>query len=346
MAVERTGMGLAERHVGTLHATVPAIVIALVVALLLAVAAALVVISRLSAGGESEFWKKVEHLERLRHDAPFDAVFIGHSIPLCAIDPDVVRESSGGLKTYNAALSTLFFGSARLWMAEFVVPNLRPKLVVLGLAGLEFNPHSTRMHFMEEYVRAQDARARWELGGLGERMRLLCTRPEVARYFVRRMLGRAAEPLPPPKDRSQLGPLGEERKHDERPLQTTERLHEALRDGIFTTYEFADSEVAKLRDFVAAMRAQGADVAVLRLVTMPNAVDYYPRGIADYDDAWARIRAVLDELDVALLEVDPSPFDESCFADVMHMNGRGKERYSRLVGAALAAHLGLARADR
>lgn len=307
----------------------------IVVVPVLAALAGLGVLTRISAAGESEFWKKVEHLKRLRDEPPFDAVFVGHSIPLCAIDPDEVAAASGGLRTYNASLSTLFFGSARLWMTRFVVPNLRPRYVVLGLAGFEFNPHSTRMQFMEQYISGQDARARWELGGWAVRGRLLCTRPDLVKYFLRRLAGRAAEPLPPPQDRSQLGPLGDERKHTDRTLFTTDRLHEALRDGIFTSYEFAESEVDKLRRFVIDVRTAGAEVIVAKLVTTPDAVDYYPNGEVDYVEAWDRIRSVLDSLSVAVLEVDASPFDESCFADVMHMNGRGKQRYSRLLGAAL-----------
>lgn len=312
-----------------------------VIALFFAVAAGLVLLTKISVAGESEFWKKVEHLSRLRGDAPYDAVFVGHSIPLCAIDPEVLTAS--GLKTYNASLSTLFFGAAQLWITRFVAPALQPKLVILGLAGLEFNPHSTRMQFMEQYMRAQDSRAQFQLAHPLRRVALLCTRPDLTRFLLRRLAGRAKEPLPPPQDRSVLGPLGDERKHNERTLLTTDRLHEALRDGIFTTYEFADSEVDKLRQFVGAVRAAGIDFAVLRLVTMPNAVDYYPNGLDDYDAAWSHIRAVLEELAVPLLEVDPSPFDESCFADVMHMNGRGKAMYSEQVGVALGAYFGLER---
>jgi len=342
MAGERTGL----RSVECPASTLPGLVWTIVIVLVVAVAGGLALLSRIPASGESEFWKKVDHLAQLRKDAPFDAVFVGHSIPLCALDPEEVGRASGGLKTYNASLSTMFLGGARMWMSEFVVPNLRPRYVVLGLLGAECNPHSTRVRFIEKYLTAQDARARFVLGGVLTRARLLCTRPELVRYLLRRLAGRASEPLPPPRDRSQLGPFGDERKHNDRQLHTTQQLHEALRDGIFTTYEFSEAELGKLREFVGAMRKLEAEVIVLRLVTMPNAVDYYPNGEADHLAAWSRIQAELDVLSVPLVEVDPSPFDETCFSDVMHMNGRGKQIYSRQIGEALAAHLGAEHSSR
>lgn len=317
---------------------------AVIVAVVL-VAAPLGLVTRLSIAGESEFWKKLDHLVQLRNKAPFDAVFVGHSIPLCAVDPELVRTASGGLLTYNASLSTLFFDSARLWMTRFVVPNLRPRLVVLGLAGFEFNPHSSRAKYMEQYIRAQDLRARFELGNPLQRVALLATRPALAKFVVRRVLGRAYEPVPPPSDRSVLGPYGDERKHNDRALLTTDRLHEALRDGIFTDYEFSESEVEKLREFVAGMRDAGCEVAVMSLVTTPEAINYYPNGADDYAASWRRVHAVLDDLGVDVIEVDPSPYDESCFSDVMHMNGRGKAIYSRQIAAALGARLDIERAS-
>jgi hypothetical protein len=321
-----------------LYTQCPLVWSALIIVIVALVVAVLAVVARVSLAGESEFWKKLAHLHQLQHDAPFDVVFVGHSIPLCAVDPEVVKAASGGLKSYNASLSTLFFTSAQLWMTKFVLPTLRPRLVVLGLAGLEFNPHSTRMKFMEQYMAAQDLRAQFELANAFKRLVLLCTHPELAKFTLRRLLGRAKEPVPPPADRSVLGPFGDERKHNERTLLTTDRLHEALRDGIFTSYEFAETEVDKLRTFVGAMREAGSEVAVMRLITMPNAVDYYPNGADDYAASWTRVRAVLADLGVSLIECDPSPYDETCFSDVMHMNGRGKTIYSQQLGEALAAH--------
>lgn len=314
-------------------------------ALVLAGLTGLVVLTRMSAAGEGEFWKKIEQLARLRKESPFDVVFTGHSIPFCAIDPEEVRQVSG-LKTYNASLSTLFFGAARVWMTRLVLPTLQPRYVVVGLAGVEFNPNSTRAQYIERYIEAQDARTRFELGGIATRVRLLATRPELVRYLLRRLAGRASEPLPPPEDRSRLGPLGDERKHDERTLRMTDRFHEALRDGIFNSYEFAESEVDQLRGLVHEVRAAGSEVIVLRLVMLPAVYEYFPNGEADYKDAWDRLHPVLDELAVPLLEIDPSPFDESCFSDIAHMNRKGKLRFSRDVGVALAARLGVEHASK
>ncbi len=249
-----------------------------------------------------------------------------------AADPALFSRLSGAKRpAFNAALNGAGARLLDLWTLGVVVPRLQPKLVVIGLSSRELNDNGIASSRAYHAVRrspggrsiASDLSPTERIQSMGER----------GLYLVRyRNLLRNPSKLtdqPDAKRRSAVGPLGALaalRLFDEATYRVTERFRNgfSLSLGGFT---MGGRELDALGHLVESLIAQRIRVVVVEMPVTDDTIAAHPRGADDYR-SFENVLGVLAR-STQLIDADAWFPGTAGFADPMHLNGTGREEFTR-----------------
>jgi hypothetical protein len=283
-----------------------------------------------------------------------DVVVFGASMADNGLDPAVMDTSLGRAgAAYNASLVGTSLESVALWATHFVVPKLRPRVVVLGMSPVELNPNVPNEQSSIEAFRDAPA-ARRSLGRetlLAKADRLLGDVSSLFRY--RKVLrtvtlwtaGRSNgakgaatvnDPALTPQGMSLTGrdtPYG---TFLGRPVSAQTRAGQYQGD-LFHHFTIGAEKTAALRQLVVDLRTEGARVVIVELPLTNDAVAYLPHGQGDLTATGEALRLVAGQTGSDYLATGVWP--TSLFADPGHLNGRGAEALTTQVMPLILAAL-------
>ena len=254
------------------------------------------------------------------------------------LDPIVMDSSLGRAgAAYNASLVGTSLESVALWATHFVVPDLRPRVVLLGLSPVELNPNVPNEQRSIKAFRDAPA-ARRSLGRetlLAKADRLLGDVSSLFRYrtVLRTVTSWTAGRSNGAKGAAMvndpaLTPQGMSLTGRDTPYGTFlgRRVSAQTRAGqyqgdLFHQFTVGADKTAALRQIVADLRTEGARVVIVELPLTNDAVAYLPHGQGDLTATGEALRLVAGQTGADYLATGVWP--TSLFADPGHLNGRG-----------------------
>lgn len=297
---------------------------------------------------------------------PTDVVFLGSSAMDAAIDPAVWGEASVAYpRAYNASLLGQPFDSMRRWAGEFVLPRTDPALVVVGVTPFDvpqIDILNTSRGVVEKLF--DDAMDRLDEGALARADRRIGESSAIVRH-------RASFRAPVQLYRATRDRLTGERKPKQDSLQpvrlldgttvarTAEVWEENLllpRGGVANYWGYTEpiplgfsfddpvqqqifrssrTTRTQLLGLQEVARTAGADVVFVIPPTLPEAYTPFTGSQAATDDAEQNIRDVAADLGVPVVDFSEVAYPEDHFADGVHLNRVGSERFSRELAAAV-----------
>lgn len=283
-----------------------------------------------------------------------DLVVAGSSKMLYGVDPNVLAERTG-LCAYNASIYRGVPLVTETWLRDVVLDALRPRYVVVGISPTEVNDNSPLTTRLAEYRAAKvfhasrPRRLHWWLGRWSYAIRYvwLLRRPRTLLALVREVLRRRdvwswRVPVEIP---GELGPNGQSLKFLDREYGHGPRMLALITEQV-TNFSNGGEQVGAYHRLPALCAEHGARLV---LAAMPAArqliEDTFEGGRAAWDAEWSRLREMVAGLGVPLVDVADGFEDHRWYADMVHLNGAGQAEFSRRLGDALVAELGL-RQDR
>jgi len=246
---------------------------------------------------------------------PYDVVLLGTSVTESAVDAAMVS-SALGVEVYDAALPFATQQSLLVWMNDFVVPEARPSLIVLGIpswgSGLE--PPSDDDLLLDGLLKVEEFRH---------------PRDPVTRLFRHSYLVRYRTEL------KELANLLEPRNQLLRNGSWTSRGNQTgydgrTFDGTGLQFETATpGEVSTVGRLVASARENGSDIAFLFEPSNcdPGGLCVTPEGADKNQQPYLELAR---EMAVPVIDL-PGPWPLSWHADPAHFNEEGTVNYTRLV---------------
>jgi hypothetical protein len=295
--------------------------------------------------------RKQDQMERLGR---CDLVFAGSSKMLYGVDPNVVAERTG-LRAYNASIYRGVPLVTEAWLRDVVLRTLRPRYVVVGISPTEINDNSPLVGRLEEYRAAKVfhagrvRRLHWWLGRLSYAIRYagLLRHPRGLLSLVRGVLRRRDVWTwrVPAEIPGELGPNGLSLKFLGRSYGHGPRMYALIRDQV-TNFSNGGEQAGAYHRLGPLCESYGARLVLAAMPAAQELIDdTFEGGRAAWDAEWARLRAMVADLGLPLVDVADGFEDHALFADMVHLNGAGQAEFSRRLGDALAAELGL-RQDR
>ncbi|MCA1822693.1 MAG: hypothetical protein ABR520_01665 [Mycobacteriales bacterium] len=329
--------------------------------LILATTAVVVVAAELTmraVGGIAEeplWWhdlftqRKEMQMRRLGRRGGVDIVVIGSSKMLFGVDPTVIAERTG-FTCFNASIYRGVPTVTEAWLADRVLPLLRPKVVVVGMSPTEVNDNSPLIGRLDEYRAARVFHLRRgqrvvravglhvflvRYAGLLVHPRKLLRlirqasrRPEVWRWRV------------PAEIPGVLGSGGDALDFLSRSYFNGPRMRELIRQQAGVNYDNGGVQSGAYRRMVALCAAYGAR---LLFAAMPASQEFLDDliegGRRTWQREWERLRALAQEAGTAVVDPAGEFEDHRYFADMVHMNGVGRAAYSAALADALMPQL-------
>ncbi|MDP3713011.1 MAG: hypothetical protein Q8R60_11085 [Mycobacteriales bacterium] len=293
--------------------------------------------------------RKEAQLRRLARNGPIDVIVIGTSMTLYGVDPDPLVRATG-LRCYNASIYRGVPSVSARWMTDVVLPVARPRLVLIEVAPLIVNDNSPLTSRLEEYLaapahrlsRGQRLRRRCEDRSYAVRHAGLVRRP---RAFARALRELARRPgllgwRVPLEVEGRLGPLGQGTDLLERSYRNGPKMRELIRQQAQTDFNDGGVQSGALREMARSSRARGAQVVYLMLPVPTEMLDeMFVGGRTNWIAMKEDLRRLAAEEQVPLMDVTDDFEDSSYYADMVHLNGRGRDAFSQRVAAALVQHL-------
>lgn len=281
--------------------------------------------------------KALQMERRARARMATDVVFVGPSTVFRGIHADLFeREDPRGRSAYNAGVNGGYPPVMRRWVTEEVVPRLRPRTVVYGLSSLDFHDRIFRGS-VDAYRTARATRK--GLLAAGERLvarlsrlikyRQLLQDPEEYPY-VRRALTGATEGRVERQVQA-LSPTGFRAKQ---PISRRERL--ATDRAILRGFDVGGRGTRHVEATVEHLRARGIEVVFVNMPVPDRFVALHPNGAADYRRFERHLARLARALHVELLQPPRSLKRGGLYADNVHLNERGAQRFTRWLAATLA----------
>lgn len=309
---------------------VPMVTLAILMAFLMVEGGVRMIASRLpvpSGWNQDETAVIVDRLETAAAaEGGADVAFLGSSVTSLGFEPDVLRRMTG-LRGFNAGLPGGSVMSVERWSAEFVFPNLRPRVAVIGLTSRDLNFAPGQRMYFERYLDSPARKRALGIESTVERAeRAIAARSDLVR--LRRYLrkpgtvikhlrtGRLEKPF--------IGPHGEPLFPEaNEPFQETEgQLHH----DVLVDYSM-DKTLPALTRLVSDLRARGTKVV---LVDMPVVEDiyvpYHARGRADFDSYRSALGRTAEDLGVPLIHPVGRWEADRWFLDSIHLNRAGARR--------------------
>lgn len=316
---------------------------AAVAAVVLAEAAARVAARRLPPPADWEL-PAVEVLLGQMGNVPEGGVaFVGASQAGTDFVPtEFLARSRAFRSAFNAWLVGAGMRTVDRWTREFVVPELQPTVVVVGVTSRELNDNLPEDTY-RKYRVSRAVVAQTDGSPVLERLRLRAERwSALIRLrdrlrspvgLVRALRDGGRAPTAEDPGIGELGVLADRVEQDfvAAPAHV-ERERRAL-----GRYRVGGVQTAALRNLIEELQADGIAVVVVGLPTYePVTVPMHPRGATDVSRYWSALSAISRDTGATLLDGrDAGPFTRADFADPEHLNGKGASRLTTWVAVEL-----------
>jgi hypothetical protein len=295
---------------------------------------------------------KVDQLKQWRAQHTEPAVVVaGASMADVGIDAGALAAATGsGRGGYNAALTGAVLPSLAVWTSRVIVPELRPRVVVLGLSPVELNPNLPNLAAgYDEFASADPVQRvigdetwlnrlnRWA-GDVSDlfRYRTVLRTPSDWGSGPERN-GKAGQDLDPAltsDGQSQF--FANRTMQDFGALFTSARArHDSIARGVFYRFTVGPRQVDQIRAFVRALQVQGARVLLVDLPVDPEAVGDLPGGAVSVHAASVALAQIATSTHAAFF--DAGVWDPALFGDPVHLNVTGSARLTTLLAPAVRA---------
>lgn len=283
-------------------------------------------------------------IERMRRVPDGGVAFVGASQTGTDLVPvELLAVSRSQRAAFNAWLVGAGMRTVKRWTLEFVVPELDPSLVVVGLTSREMNDNLEE-DVLHKYEKSRAVIARTDDARVLERLRLRAERWSALvrlRDRLRSPVGlikalRQGKRAPSAPEDPGIGELGVLADRVNQPF-TVHPAHMERERRALRRYRTGGVQANALRALITDLRGRGIAVVVVNLPTFePVTVPMHPRGEIDTAGYWSTLRSVADATGTLLLDGrNAGPFDREDFADPEHLNGRGASRLTAWLAAEL-----------
>lgn len=284
--------------------------------------------------------RKERQLRALARNGGCDVVVLGTSLVLLGIDSQPIAKELGKA-TYNASIYRGLPRLSEAWLTDRVLGLLRPKVVLLGLCPAELNDDSPLCSQLELYQRSRALRhpRTWWVARKSYAIRylFLLARPRALAQAVTAALRnpRSWRWSLPSEIPGVLGPSGEGLDFLERTYFTGPRMRELCRQQAVNAVDRGEQAAAMQR--ILALNARHG--ALTAFVGMPLAAEYIDTlvegGRPAWEAGWQRMRDLAAGMGAPLIDFHEDFEAEEYYADMLHMNRRGRDAYSEKVAKAL-----------
>jgi hypothetical protein len=273
-------------------------------------------------------------MDRLSEQGGASVVFVGTSMARDGLDPIIFLESNAAFDSaYNAALGNGGPIIMQDWLTQEVVPRLQPDLVVWGLESFVLNDSAPTLwegnDFYEAAPRSQrDPASRIETW-LDKRLYLFRYQQvlrEPAKVYDA-LLGRPPEPevTDIPWEMNALGRTTG-REHDLFADANTEVQGATLREEAFVDFTIGGPEFLALQTTVEWLQDRDIAVAFVLMPVLPEYLALH-RTEADYLSFIEQTNSLAESAGVPVFAPMES-YTEADFADLLHLNGAGTEKFT------------------
>jgi len=271
-------------------------------------------------------------------------VFLSSSVLDVGLDPAAFAADSGTrLPVYNAAVSGANLEELRWWTDHIVIPELRPRIAVVGVSSREINgndPQQTmgaHLFFASAAVRhlSHDETV-WEvLERYGD---------DVSYLFRYRKVLRDPDQIlhhSTPVQVQKLdftSPLGQELALSLQHYHNTAAVDSLFQATFLEHFEISPTQVASLAGLIADLQRSGAQVLLVDVPVTQQYIDLHPAGSIDYAAYQLAIGQVAANADIGFM--GGQIWNTSYFADPLHLNETGAQRLAGQLATRLAPGLG------
>ncbi|MGH2728831.1 MAG: hypothetical protein ACRDKS_17805 [Actinomycetota bacterium] len=295
---------------------------------------------------EWEAQVKAGQIEMLADRGGAPIVAVGTSTMHFAFDPVQMRtELPGAPLAYNAALPGGIPRIMEIWTDLFVLPELRPKVLVVGVNSTDLNDGGTQGYFYEVFADSPEVRRltgnsnfleaidhRLSTWSAFWRFRTLIRKPVTFYNSVR-----GHRPLNPG---DAIKPLGVDVSRRTRIVDASQAKVQGFIERRQRTwlrnFTVGGAEAHALRTLVQGARDRGITVVIVEMPIGDYYVRAHPQGGDDYAKFKQAIATLVADTGSIFLDasrsVAPTP---DFFADFVHLNGKGAKAFTTYLGRAL-----------
>ncbi len=268
-----------------------------------------------------------------------DAVFVGSSVAHFGFEPAQFTRITG-MSAYNAALPGSGAIAVEQWTRDFVLPMLKPKLVMIGLTSRDLNDNGpVQAEHLQSYLSSEGRRRALGLATPGERIeRFIEDRSALVR--IRRYLRTPASVAKQLRGQDalvrivNLGAHGEARFPEADYAFSNDAQRQAWEREALQNFDMTRS-IASLKALITTLRSPGIDVVVVDMPVLEEIyVPFHANGRADME----AYRAALGTLGAPIVRIDGARFSpQRHLVDSIHLNRAGARAFSRTLASRLAA---------
>lgn len=290
--------------------------------------------------------RKELQMRRLARRGRVDVVVIGTSMMLYGVDPAAVGRRLG-TRCYNASIYRGLPRVTEAWLGDFVLPLLKPRLVVMSMSAVEANDASPLTTRYDEYKAA-----RVFSPSLLRRFQIALARRSYAVRFLprakqpRRLLREVLTALRTPSAwrwdvpldiPGKVGPLGEGTDMLDRSFKVTPRMGDLVRSHVGPGYTTGGHLHAAWSRIPSLVRSHGVALVYTAMPAPRSMFDtVFEGGYDAYLREQAALAAIAESTGTPYVDVTAALDDETFYADQMHCNRLGRDTFTaRLAEAVL-----------
>ncbi|MCX7620798.1 MAG: SGNH/GDSL hydrolase family protein [Acidimicrobiales bacterium] len=307
------------------------------------------------AGDAAEMILKARRIDEIsKHSRKIDLVFFGTSMMDSAVAPQTFLDASTRFDTvYNAGVVGAPTATQVRWAKEIVLNRLDPGVIVLGIhpidllltdvLNLNIQPAQADVIFARVLRETRPGMAGEVERALNENFELVRQRGNLRRPYVvadatwNRLRGNKPKGFIPLRDESfwadHLTPMGESSLfHGEDGQFRITAVQDQLRANLRSD-AFAVADVHRL--IKAAQSEKGAQVVI---VIPPVPLDAWREVAIDLGALRAGeelIKGIASQYRIPVIDFTDVGYENELFADLVHMNDQGAQRFSRDLSLAL-----------
>lgn len=287
-------------------------------------------------------------MRRLARRGRLDVCVVGTSMMLYGVDPAAIGRRLG-VRCFNASIYRGVPKVTEAWLHDFVLPILRPRLVVVSLSAVEANDNSPLVGRYEEYKAAR-VFSRSPL----RRLQIALGRRSYAVRFAplakvpRRLLGGVVTALRTPSAwrwhvplaiPGKVGELGEGTDMLDRSFKVTPRMGELARLQVGPGYTNHGEQYAAWTRMPALCRSHGAALVFAAMPAPRSMFDtIFEGGYERYLREQASLAEMAASTGTPYVDVTAGIDDETFYADQMHCNRLGRDTFTARLADALAPY--------
>ena len=292
--------------------------------------------------------RKELQMRRLARRGRCDVVVIGTSMMLYGADPAAIGRRLGA-RCYNASIYRGVPRVTEAWLHDFVLPVLKPRLVVVSLSAVEANDFSPLVGRYDEYKAARVfSPSRLRRAQIALARRSYAVRFAPMAKMPKRLLGHVVTALRTPSAwrwhvpleiEGKIGPLGEALDMLDRSFKVMPRMGELVRGQVGPGYSNGGDQYAAWGRMPALCRSHGAAVVFAATPAPRSMFDtVFEGGYDAYLREQARLVALADSTGTPVIDVTAGMDDEVYFADQVHCNRLGRDTFSARLADALVPY--------